>query len=69
MSYGDLLKKLPEDLKKDIRKYEALRKKIIDAIWSLVFNRTCINEGLLPNYTRFIYTVYIYIYICIRTHT
>ena len=30
---------------------------------SLLFNQTCLNEGLLPNYTTIYIYIYIYIYI------
>ena len=40
-----------------IRKYENTRKKIINNECAILFNKTCINESLLPKY--------IYIYICI----
>ena len=39
-----------------IRKYENTRKKIINNECAILFNKTCINESLLPKY------IYIYIY-------
>ena len=40
-----------------IRKYENTQKKIINNESAILFNKTCINERLLPKY------IYIYIYI------
>ena len=53
MSYGDNLFLLPNELKNDFRKYEDIRKKIINTKWSLVFNQTCLKENLWPIYTNF----------------
>ena len=53
MSYGELLRSVPEALRNAYRQYETASKKYLDTIWSLEFNRTCINEGILPNYTKF----------------
>ena len=61
MSYGELLSKVPEDLKKEIRKYEAICKKITDAKWSLEFNRTYIYIYI------YIYVYTVYVYVCIYT--
>ena len=34
-----------------IRKYEGIRKKIINTNCAILFNKTCIHEHLLPNYS------------------
>ena len=39
-----------------IRKYENTRKKIINNECAILFNKTCINERLLPKY------IFVYIY-------
>ena len=60
-----------------IRKLERLLTKLYRQNVSLLFNQTCLNERLLPNYTHththththtYIY-IYIYIYLFIHTHT
>ena len=53
MNIGQLLYDLPDNLKKNFRKQESLRKKIIECKWSLKFNKFCVNEELLPNYSYF----------------
>ena len=53
MSYGNLLKCLSPHVKKLVRKYENKCKMHIKEQWSLNFNKVCIQEGLLPTYTRF----------------
>ena len=44
MEYGNLLKLIPEPMKLSYRKYENLMKKVINAEWLKVFNRTCLKE-------------------------
>ena len=48
---GTLLFNLSPSQKSLIRKYENLNKKLINARNAVVFNKTCIKENLLPNYT------------------
>ena len=50
-SYGEKLNSLPQDLKKCFRDLENVRKKIINANWSIVFNKTCIKNNIWPNFT------------------
>ena len=52
MDYGRLLHQLPEELRTLMRKYEALRKKLINNEWSTKFNEICLQEDVLPNFTR-----------------
>ena len=59
MDYGRLLHQLPDELRTFIRKYEALSKKLINNKWSTKFNEICLEEDILPNFTR----IYIYIYV------
>ena len=56
MKIGQLIFDLPDE-KKKIRRIEKINKKITFVKSSLVFNRTCIKENLLPKYTN----IYIYI--------
>ena len=51
MSYADTLYRLPEELIKLFRRFEQVKKKVINANWSIVFNETCIKENLWPNFT------------------
>ena len=51
MAYARLLHLIPEELRSLFRKYEALRKKQINNLWSRKFNEICLQEGILPNYT------------------
>ena len=51
MSYSEKLYRLPRDLINIFRKYEATKKKLINAKWSAMFNETCISENLWPNFT------------------
>ena len=54
-NYGVLISEIPTNLKNKFRKYERCMKKINTTIWSIEFNSTCINEGILPNYSKFKY--------------
>ena len=60
-SFNTIIEILQNDQRKIklIRKYENTRKKIINNECAILFNKTCINESLLPKY------IYIYIYIYI----
>ena len=44
-SYGEKLNLLPQELKKFYRDFENVTKKIVNANWSIVFNKTCIKEN------------------------
>ena len=56
MKIGQLIFHLPAE--KKIRKIEKINKKIASVKSSLVFNRKCIEENLLPKYTN----IYDYVY-------
>ena len=43
MNIGYLLQQIPSTMKNLYREYEKTRKKIMNAKWSIVFNKTCIN--------------------------
>ena len=51
MKIGQVIFHLPAEKKQKIRKIEKINKKIASVKSSLVFNRTCIKENLLPKYT------------------
>ena len=55
-SFNTIIEILQNDQRKIklIRKYENTRKKIINNECAILFNKTCINESLLPKY------IYIY---------
>ena len=40
------------EIKKMFRKLETIKNKIFKAVSSITFNDVCINENLVPNYTR-----------------
>ena len=52
MSYGNLLHSIPEGLRSLYRKYESVSKKLIHTTWSIRFNTTCLEDDILPNYSR-----------------
>ena len=52
MVYSDLLHAVPHQLRTLFRKYENIRKKLINIEWSTKFNRICLKENILPKYTK-----------------
>ena len=59
LNIGQLLFLLPNpELKQKVRILEKLNKRFINAKIGIIFNGTCLNEGLFPAYTN----IYIYIY-------
>ena len=64
MAISELILTLPPDTKSLIRSIEKTTRKIINTQLSPVFNKTCIQENLLPAYTN-IYIKDEYIYILI----
>ena len=52
MTYGQLLHSVPEGLRELYRRYENISKKLIQTRWSIVFNTTCLDKDVLPNYSR-----------------
>ena len=49
--YVENLRNLPSHASGVLRKLVNVKKKIIKCNWSIVFNNTCLNENVLPNYT------------------
>ena len=66
-NFGKFIHQFQTDTKALIRKLERIFKKLYKQNVSLLFNQTCLNERLLPNYTHthtHTHThTYIYIYI------
>ena len=55
---GQLLFLLPNaELKQRVRNLERFYKRYISAKTGILFNKTCVNDGLFPNYTN----IYMYI--------
>ena len=54
-NYGQYLNQFPPNTIKVIREFERIQKKICRHKMSIMFNKICINEEMLP--------IYIYIYI------
>ena len=53
VNYGLLIKNIPNNLKSKIRAYERCLKKVNLIKWSIEFNSTCLNEGILPKYSKY----------------
>ena len=53
--YVNNLRNLPFTASSILRKLENVKRKIIKCKWSIVFNETCLNENILPNYTNIRY--------------
>ena len=51
MNFGKFLHLQPENIKKQIRKIENLEIKLANATVATVFNKTCLDENLLPTFT------------------
>ena len=51
VSLGSLLYNLPVDRRKSVRDLEKLSTKISKLQCSLLFNNTCLREGILPTYS------------------
>ena len=67
MWIGQLIFHLPTEKKQKIRRMEKMNKKISSVKSSLIFNRTCIKENLLPKYTNiYIETLFSYIISSVR---
>ena len=66
MNFGELLDLQPENIKKQLRKIENLENKLANARVAIVFNKTCLNENLLPTFTNnniiYIYILYNILY-------
>ena len=57
---SSVVENIDQDIRKTTRKLERLHLKILKRKLSVVFNRTYLDNDLLPKYT-----IYIYIYICV----
>ena len=51
LNLGKLLNLVTNITKVKIRRLEKLHKSLITNAYAIIFNRTCINERLLPNFT------------------
>ena len=54
MTLGSLLAKHTSNGKKTIRNIESISKKIINAEAAVIFNNHCIDNNMLPKYTKYI---------------
>ena len=61
LNLGQILFMLPTEIKIKIRKLEKAHNVFINNKYGIIFNETCIKEGLLPKYT----DIYIYICVCV----
>ena len=52
-NYGILLNEIPYNLKRKFRYLEKISKKVNNLVWSIMFNETCLNEGIMPKYSKF----------------
>ena len=52
MNFIQVIYKLPEHIKKIYRTIEKYENKLIRNKWSNIFNKTYLEEEILPNYTR-----------------
>ena len=51
LNLGQILFMLPIEIKNKIRKLEKAQSVFINNKYGIIFNETCIKEGLLPKYT------------------
>ena len=52
MTYAHELSKHPTGIKVQIRKLETIKYKLLRCKWSTIFNKICLKENLMPDYTR-----------------
>ena len=52
MEYGQLLHSLPDELRTLFRRLETTEKKILMLKWSHIFNNVCLDENIMPVYTK-----------------
>ena len=50
-NYGILLNRLNPEQKALMRKLERVNRKLVNCSHAVMFNKTCINESLLPQFT------------------
>ena len=53
-NYGILLNEIPYNLKRKFKYLEKIIKKVNNLVWSILFNETCLNEGIMPKYSKYI---------------
>ena len=58
MTLGEIIFQFPNNIKIIIRQLEKLERKRVKANMAILFNRTCINENILPQFTN----IYEYMY-------
>ena len=63
LNIGQLLNLLDNVNKNYVRKLKKLNKSFVNNKYGISFNKICVNEGLLPNYTN----IYIYIFFILPT--
>ena len=51
MNFGYILYNLQDEERSSVRRVEKLSKKLLTAEYAVIFNKVCIKEKLLPNYT------------------
>ena len=59
MTYAYELSKHSTATKVQIRKLESIKYKLLKCKWSTIFNKICLKENLLPDYTRIVMIVLI----------
>ena len=50
-TFSNVINILPVAVVNNFRSLEKVKKKIINAKWSLSFNQTCLKENIWPTYT------------------
>ena len=50
-NYGELLYSIPTELINILINFERILKKLIMRNWSIKFNKTCLKENILPNFS------------------
>ena len=50
-TFGDVLSQLEPETRNTIRRIEQNQKKITNTYYAVVFDKRCLQEGLLPNFT------------------
>ena len=66
-SLGSLIHPLPSEQRKEVRDLEKVTLRRCKTECSLLFNSTCVNEKLVPNYTNFLSTSIIRLITCLYT--
>ena len=53
LSIGDLIFDLKAEQKRVVRSIERTQKQYINCKYAVIFNKKCLQEGLLPKYTKY----------------